>query len=337
MNFIWKQIIQALLFGAAVPCLMFSTSLHFTVSGTAYEQPPAANVQQEQKPEPEVQPTEPGSAESEPTMIPVLQQSGEVEQMELEEYICRVVLGEVPASFETEALKAQAVAARTYTLRCVEAGKKHPQGAVCTDYRCCQAYKEPEMYLEVGGTEKSVEKIRDAVMDTAGQVLYFNGNLINATYFASSGGMTEDAQEVWGQAYPYLQPVVSPGEEGCGYFDNEVICTAEEFQDKLGVTLSGSPKNWFGMVTYTAGNGIDLMRIGGRLYTGVELRRIFSLRSTIFTVSTTEDSVTFRTDGFGHRVGMSQHGADAMAVTGSTYDEILAHYYQGTTLTVYSD
>ena len=268
-------------------------------------------------------------------MIPVLKADGVVHQMDLEDYICRVVLGEMPASFETEALKSQAVAARTYTLRNIWEGDRHPEGAVCTDYRCCQAYREPEEYLRSGGTQASIDKVFGAARQTAGEVVVYDGDLIYATYFASSGGITEDAQEVWGQAFPYLTSVSSPGETDTDYQNERSSFSSEEFQQLLGVTLKGSPDVWFGKTRYTVGGGVDTIRIGARLYTGLELRRIFGLRSTIFTVSTEGDIITFETNGYGHRVGMSQYGADAMAVAGYSYREILAHYYVGTRVETY--
>ena len=326
VNMAWKQIIQSLALSAALPGMLFSTALHFTDGSAPLPKPTAVSTEPTQ---PEVQAEEP-----EMLTIPVLKSNGEVEQMRLEDYISRVVLGEMPASFEVEALKAQAVAARTYTLRCIESGDKH-QGAVCTDYRCCQAYREPEDYLKDGGKQKDIDKIVTAVSDTAGQVLYYEDELICATYFASSGGITEDAQEVWGQAYPYLKSVSSPEEDDTRYDGQKTSFSPKEFQELLGTSLRGKPESWFGMVTYTVGGGVDLMRIGGTLYTGVELRSRLGLRSTIFTVTTTDDKITFETKGYGHRVGLSQYGADAMAVAGSSYDEILAHYYVGTTLAQY--
>ncbi len=267
--------------------------------------------------------------------IPVLHPEGSVENMDLEEYLVCVLLGEVSSEFHAEALKAQAVAARTYTLRTLELGYKHEKGAVCTDYRCCQAYREPEEYLNDSGSKKGLIKVQKAVEDTCGQVLLHQGKLICATYFASSGGRTEDAVEVWGEPYPYLKAVSSPGEENCGYYSQKTVFTPLQLQQSLGVHLEGEPPSWFGIVTYTAGGGVDLMRIGGRLYTGVELRRKLGLRSTIFQITPAKDGITVDTLGYGHRVGLSQHGANAMAHDGYDYTQILTHYYTGVTLTQY--
>ena len=252
---------------------------------------------------------------------------------ELDAYLVGVVLAEMPASFEPEALKAQAVVARTYTRRAAVTGGKHGDGTVCTQASCCQAYISESDYLARGGTEEDVEKVRSAVRETAGQVLTYEGELIEATYFSCSGGQTEDAVAVWGTDYPYLRSVESPGEESAAHYTDTVTFSAEEFQQCLGANLTGTPESWFGDVTYTAGGGVDTMVIGTQTYRGTELRTRLGLRSTVFTVETEGDSVSIRTKGYGHRVGMSQYGADAMAASGSSYEEILAHYYQGTQLT----
>ena len=296
--------------GMVVPGLMFSAG------DKLVEKAPAEKVAQEQ------------------VYIPVLMSDGKLQAMGLESYISRVVLGEMPAYFDEEALKAQAVAARTYTLRLLEDGDRH-QGAVCTDYTCCQSYLEPEEYLRTRGAQSDMDKIFAAVADTAGEVVCYDGELICATYFASAGGATEDAKEVWGQSVPYLVPVSSP--EQSLYDGQKVTCSAAEFQSRLGVSLEGNPDSWFGAVTYTPGGGVDILRIGGKAYSGVKLRSLFGLRSTVFWVTATESAVTFETLGYGHRVGLSQYGADAMAQSGSDYRQILAHYYQGTTLERYTD
>lgn len=318
MKLIWKQLIHSLTVGLMLPGLLFSASGN---EGQAPSESPEETVVSPQE--------DPAAA---PVWIPVLKRDGRIVAMELEDYICRVVLGEMPASFDVEALKAQAVAARTYTLQCVEDGDRH-SGAVCTDHRCCQTYMEPEDYIGYRGTEKDVDKVFDAVTQTAGQVLTYDGELICATYFASAGGVTEDAREVWGQAYPYLVSVDSP--EKSVYDGEQVRVSAAEFQELLAVRLSGTPRSWFGAVTYTVGEGVDSMWIGDERYSGVELRSIFGLRSTVFTVSADDEGVTFETVGYGHRVGLSQHGADAMADEGNDYQQILAHYYRGAELQAY--
>ena len=322
MNQFWKEISIALLMGMLVPglLLLFGAALLDTQEAQPQETIPETVVQETAGQTYEI-PVRTGDA---------------VSQQNLEDYLVGVVLAEMPASFESEALKAQAVVARTYTMRANTTGGKHGDGSVCTDYACCQAYIDPADYVSQGGTGENVEKIRSAVNSTSGQVLTYEGALIEATYFSCSGGSTEDAVAVWGTDYPYLQAVASPGEEHAAYYTDTVTFTPAQFQSALGVTLSGEPKTWFGTVTYTEGGGVDTMQIGGKTYKGTQLRQLLSLRSTAFTVSTGEN-ITITTKGFGHRVGMSQYGADAMAATGKGYAEILAYYYQGTVLTALSE
>lgn len=317
MKYKWSEFRTALLLGVLVPSL----ALWF---GTALMDIP------DEEPEPE-QTHPPAQVQEVPDYEIPVRTGDRVEIQNLEEYLVGVVLAEMPASFEEEALKAQAVVARTYTMRANFSGGKHGDGSVCTDYACCQAYISPDDYLEQGGSADGLEKIRGAVSLTAGLVLTYEDKLIEATYFSCSGGSTEDALAVWGTDYPYLQATQSPGEEHAAHYTDTVTFTPQQFQQALGVFLLGSPSTWFGAVTYTEGGGVDTMQIGGAVYRGTELRKLLNLRSTAFTVSAGEN-ITVITRGYGHRVGMSQYGADAMAMTGKTYEEILAHYYKGTVI-----
>jgi len=257
---------------------------------------------------------------------------GTVVSVELEEYLVGAVLGEMPASFEQEALKAQAVAARTYAWKACLTRGRHPDGSVCGDYACCQAYISPEEYLEKGGLQRSIDKIRAAVSATAGEVLTYEGELIEATYFSCSGGRTEDAIAVWGSDFPYLRSVESPGEEDAAWFTDEMVFSRAELENALGVSLKDGSDDWFAEITYTAGGGVQTIRIGDLLFPGTKLRSLLGLRSTAFSVRTEGDTAVFTTRGYGHRVGMSQYGADAMAEDGADYSQILAHYYSGTDL-----
>ena len=263
--------------------------------------------------------------------LTVLNRSGNLQQMTLEDYLLGVVLAEMPASFEPEALKAQAVVARTYTCKRMEGGK-HDAAAVCMDPGCCQGFRAPADYLDEGGKQTAVDKVRSAVKSTDGQVLHYDGSLIDATYFSCSGGSTEDAVAVWGQDVPYLRAVDSPGEEDAPRFTDSVSFTTSEFAGKLGLSDQGDPASWFGAVRYTEGGGVDTMVIRGKTFTGPRLRSALGLRSTAFSVSVDGKTITVTTRGFGHRVGMSQYGAQAMARTGSSCAEILAHYYTGAEL-----
>ena len=263
--------------------------------------------------------------------LTVLNRSGNLQQMTMEAYLTGVVLAEMPASFEPEALKAQAVVARTYTRRRMESSK-HTAAAVCMDPGCCQSWRSESDYLDSGGRERDLQKVRRAVADTDGLVLRYDGKLIDATYFSCSGGSTEDAVAVWGQDVPYLQAVQSPGEEEAPRFTDSVSFSPVQLAEKLGLTADGDPGSWFGAVTHTDGGGVDTMVILGKEFTGTGLRSKLGLRSTAFEVTVTGKTITFTTRGFGHRVGMSQYGAQAMAKAGSTCAQILAHYYIGTEL-----
>ena len=267
------------------------------------------------------------------TALPVLVRAGEeVQEEDLDAYLVGVVLGEMPTDFAPEALKAQSVAARTYAWKAYITGGKHHDGSVCTQSGCCQAYIDPQQYLEQGGSLEGLAKVRQAVAATSGLVLSYQGELIEATYFSCSGGQTEDAVAVWGTDYPYLQSVESPGEEDAVHYEDVLTYSLQQFQDALGIVLSDPPEQWFSQVEYTNGGGIASVNIGGQSYTGTQLRSLLGLPSTRFSIQVVSDTVTITTNGYGHRVGMSQYGADAMAVSGSSFQEILAHYYPGTTL-----
>lgn len=282
--------------------------------------------------------------ESSPTDAPapesalnVLQPDGRIASMALEDYLTGVLLAEMPADFEPEALKAQAVVSATYALRRAERGSPHDGAAVCCSSACCQAYCSPEEYLSAGGSQAQVDKIRSLVAEASGQVLTYHDALIEATFFSCSGGSTEAAVAVWGSDVPYLQAVPSPGETEAVHDTDTTVFTRQELQDALGVTLSGDASGWFSGETRTEGGGIASISIGGRAFTGKELRSALELRSTAMDILPGEDTVTIVTHGYGHRVGMSQYGAQAMAKAGKTYDAILAYYYPGTTLTRWSD
>lgn len=318
MRMLMKEILTAFLMGMVVPGVL----LNFAAA--ALEKPPVL-------PEETTAPTEAVQTVSLPVLVRDL--DGGVREMDMDTYITGVVLAEMPAHFEAEALKAQAVVARTYARKAYVYGGKHGDGSICTRSSCCQAYKTEEAYLEEGGTRENLDKVRSAVTQTSGWVLTYDGVLIEATYFSCSGGRTEDAEAVWGADFPYLQAVVSPGEENAAYYRDTVSFTAEQFERLLGTDLKGEPADWFGEVSYTDGGGVASIMVGGQAYKGTQLRSLLGLRSAAFDIAVEGQIILITTRGFGHRVGMSQYGADAMAVMGSTFEEILAHYYQGTVLT----
>jgi len=267
--------------------------------------------------------------EASKTGIWVLTDDGNTQWMVLEEYLTGVILAEMPTSYDHDALCAQAVVARTYALKRQE-GERHPQGAVCTDPGCCQAYVEVARYLDGLGYAEDVTIAQNAVSETAGMIITYNAELIEATYFHSSGGHTENAVAVWGVDYPYLQAQQSPGEEGMEGYYERTFFSRDSLQELLTRQLPGSPTSWIGWTTYTVGNGVENMLFAGIQYSGTQLRKILNLNSTIFSMEATDDGLWITTYGKGHRVGMSQTGAQAMAQRGCTWKEILAYYYPGT-------
>ena len=312
-----KQMLLSFLAGAVVPLVL----------AALFQKTPALPEAESES----ISPTQTTAAQDPATVLTVVNRAGNLQQMDLREYLVGVVLAEMPASFESEALKAQAVVARTYTRKRMEGGK-HGQAAVCMDSGCCQGWQSGEDYLAQGGKQSAVEKVRAAVADTDGLVLRYEGKLIDATYFSCSGGVTEDAVAVWGQDVPYLKSVQSPGEEEAPRFSDSVTFSPGDFAGKLGLSAAGDPGSWFGSVTYTAGGGMETMVIRGKSFSGTQLRSKLGLRSTAFEIAVSGDTITVTTRGFGHRVGMSQYGAQAMAQSGSSFSEILAHYYTGTEL-----
>lgn len=276
-------------------------------------------------------------AESEPIIMRLQNSEGSVEQRNMDDYLVGVVLAEMPASFEEEALKAQSVVARTYALKASTTVGKHGNGSVCTQPGCCQAYISEEEYIKNGGTVQSVSRVSSAVERTSGEVLVYDGALIEATYFSCSGGSTEDAVAVWGTDYPYLRSVSSPGEEEAAHYTDTVYFSKADFCAALDIAPEGMPEDWIGEPCFTSGGGIERITIADKSFSGVQLRRLLGLRSTAISMKIEDGGVTVTTKGYGHRVGMSQYGANAMAEAGSMYPEILAHYYGGTELIQWSE
>ena len=260
---------------------------------------------------------------------------GSVEEAALDTYLAQVVLSEMPASFAPEALKAQAVAARTFACR-QTAGGKHENADVCAQSACCQACLTVEdLRARYGdGFEAAWDKALAAVRETQNEVLTYEGALIDAVYFSCSGGSTEDAAAVWGTDVPYLRAVESPGEQDAAKYESRVCVTAETFAETLraldaSVQLSGDPSGWGQAVT----RGVDTLTAGDRSFSGVQLRKAFGLNSTRFTLLYEDGAFSFDVLGYGHRVGMSQYGADAIARLGFDYRTILRFYYRGAELT----
>ncbi len=266
--------------------------------------------------------------------IITLSYENEVQKLDLDSYITGVVLSEMPASFADEALKAQAVAARTFALK-MKSSDKHRTFDICSDSGCCQGYISRNNYLAKGGKIYTYRRISEIVNETKNQVITYQGKLTEAPYFSCSGGWTESAVAVWGNDFPYLISKESPGEEESEHFQAEQYFSADEVRKRLGLSQDCSlvPSS----VIYTDGKGVERISFGNREYSGVEFRSKMNLPSTIFTIEAEENGMFIQTKGFGHRVGLSQYGANAMAVKGCRYNQILEYYYPGTKIMKFDD
>lgn len=256
----------------------------------------------------------------------------------MEDYLVGVVAAEMPSSFDAEALKAQAVAARTYTARRLEkyGGKGCASGYdICTDSGCCQAWTNPESFA---GTDK-YKKISDAVYSTAGEVAVYDGKPIEALFHSTAGGYTENSENVFSTALPYLRSVYSD-ETSAPRYESTVTVSRTQFAKKLnsafGSELTANSVDSKVSVSerYPSGR-VKTISAGGKTLTGREFRSLFGLDSTNITIEFGRDDVLIHTRGFGHGVGMSQTGADSMAKEGADYIEILKYYYIGILLERY--
>lgn len=259
--------------------------------------------------------------------------------MPLEEYIFCVTAAEMPASFEIEALKAQAVAARTFAYKHIEGGARCKSGhTICTDSKCCQAFFSADRLRSLWDArfDENSAKIRAAVKATEGLVLTSGGKTVTALYHASSGGRTESCEAVFEVKLPYLVSVASEGEEAEPGYKSTKTFTKAEFVEKINAAFPDAfmkdPANEINVWERSESGRITLIRLGGTVRTGLQLRKALDLKSTNAEFEIDGDSVTVTCLGFGHGVGMSQCGANAMAKRGAGFEEILKHYYTGVEL-----
>ena len=261
--------------------------------------------------------------EEKKTMVTIHRSNGTVIEKELEEYIVGVVAAEMPASFNIEALKAQSVIARTYTLR------KLSRGEVLTDSVNTQSYiDEAEMKTKWGSDySKYYNKIKSAVNDTKGQYLTYNGEYIDAVYHSTSNGKTEDAVNVWGNNIPYLKNVDSSWDKSASSYlkiNNKEFSTVMNI---LGINIDENTE--ISILSRNKSGRVSEVKIGDSIYSGIELRNKLGLRSTDFDITVENGNFTIITRGYGHGVGMSQYGANGMANAGYGYKDIIKHYYTG--------
>lgn len=244
----------------------------------------------------------------------------EIRNIPIEEYIAQVIYAEMPASFEFEALKSQAIATRSYTYKKLET-QNHDKTDLCTDVGHCQAWRSSD-------ETENYKKVAQAVEETKDKVVTYNGEIINAVYHASSGGYTEDAINVWSGRADYLISVESPNEDRImSNYKTKLILKKKDFLNKLG--MNSNQKVKIQILSRTKGDRVKEININGKIFTGTEIREIFNLRSSNFEVSCQTDDIIFDVKGYGHGVGMSQWGAQAMALEGKNYEQIIKHYYPG--------
>lgn len=265
--------------------------------------------------------------------------TGRVEEMNANDYLKCVVAAEMPADFEEEALKAQAVAARTYLYAHIEAMNNgnifeaHNGAPVCTDSTHCQAYITKEKRFESWGGEAEAnwDKISRAVDETDGEIMTFGGEIISAVFHSTSSGATEAAVDVWGTDVSYLQSVKSEGDEQSPKFYSSLTVSEDEFKSTVDEKVTGTDwdKGLFTDIERSAAGGIISLKLGGITVKGTELRAMFNLRSTNIELTQENGSVRMDVRGYGHGVGMSQYGANYMAEQGKNYEEILKTYYTG--------
>ncbi len=271
---------------------------------------------------------------------------GTTETVPFEDYVKGVVSAEMPSSFPLEALKAQAVAARTYSLsKYLHAQKSgnpsaHSSAPVCDTVHCQVYYTKSQLAASRGASfmKKDWKKICAAVDSTKGQLLYYKGKLVEqALFHSSSGGKTENCEDVFSASVPYLVSVESPYESEATHQKETLTLSVSELTEKMKAAF---PEIAFGTVTASdirvlsrsKGSRVEIMQMGKGTVTGVQVRSALGLYSANFSIDIQGDTITFTTKGSGHGVGMSQYGASGMAKKGYDYKKILSHYYRGTVI-----
>ena len=262
-------------------------------------------------------------------------------KMDMEEYLYGVLSSEMPSIFDEEALKAQAIAARTYVIYKIENNitSGHKNADVCTNSAHCQAYTSYEKLKQVKGEEwikTDYVKVKNAVDDTKGQILTYDDEAILPLYFSTSSGKTENSKDVFSTQYPYLVSVNSPYEEESPKYITTYSISKSKFikyikntYPKLSVSLSNLA-NEVSIESRTDGGCVKTINVGNIEISGINMRKIFNLNSANFTIDYNDDEITFTVKGYGHGVGMSQWGAQGMAQNGYKYYDILFHYFQDT-------
>ena len=259
--------------------------------------------------------------------ITVYRSNGSVINLNMTDYLIGVVSSEMPASFNLEALKAQSVLARTYALKAKQTGKK------LTDTVSTQSYIDIDQMKNKWGNSFNTyyNKIKNAVENTNGEYLSYNGNYIEALYHSTNNGKTESSLDVFGNYYPYLISVSSEYDKNASSYLRTINMPLDTISNKLGLSLNND--SVISILSYTDGGNIKEININGNNFSGKKVRELLGLRSADFDISISDNNANITTRGYGHGVGMSQYGANDMANAGYGYKDILSHYYPGTTLT----
>ncbi len=267
-------------------------------------------------------------------------ESGEKSTISVEEYLIGVVAAEMPISFEPEALKAQTIAAHTYALQRYSNNNVFAGAEIPTNPSLFQAYCSiDEMQKKYGDSfETNYKKIKNAVDSVINQILTYNDEPIVAAFHSMSGGYTQSSENVWGGSLPYLIPVDSKTDEQQNTYITEKLIDCEAAKNILisaypNLQLPDNPSEWFNITSRNSSDYVESVQIGNISLTGAEIRSLFALKSSNFTIEYKNENFLFTTKGSGHGVGMSQYGANEMAKEGKSYQEILTHYYPGTELT----
>jgi stage II sporulation protein D len=260
----------------------------------------------------------------------------QIENVQLEDYLVGVVAAEMPTEFKEEALKAQALTARTYIVKRLLSKDTLgvPKGAQVTDTQIHQVYMNDDELRREWGMEYDAKRKRvlNAVRATAGQILAYDGEPIDALFFSTSNGYTENSEDYWSGKFPYLRSVSSPWDKNSPKFNSQKVMTVSQFEARLGVKLrSGSTIGK--IVDRTEGKRVGKVEFNGKVLSGRDIRDKLNLRSSDFAWKRKGDNIVITTKGFGHGVGMSQYGANGMAMEGKNYKEIVKHYYQGVEIT----
>ncbi|HCC06682.1 MAG TPA: stage II sporulation protein D [Clostridiales bacterium] len=248
----------------------------------------------------------------------------EIVKLELEDYVIGVVAAEMPASFELEALKAQTLAARTYSLK--------NKAFITNDINCDQAFiTEDEMKKRWGKNfEKNYNKIKQAILETKGKIIVFDDELIDAVYHSTSAGKTQNAEDVWKYSHPYLKSVMSALDSKSPSYNAEYKVSEKKLLDIVTNFFKLKDKKISIKIKERYDTGyVKTILINKTEVKGTELRKILNLRSNNFDIEKKGSDYIFRTKGYGHGVGMSQYGANFLAKEGMKYDEIIKHYYTG--------